>query len=123
MFALKLVFGEMQKAGEIGGCKYLPGEPRRLIRLKLLVWEGYLLFHMPDVQEALRIFTNLFVVSVQGICLILHCFVIVDRCLLLLIVEEYLSELSFIFCLTQNMKATFIFILARLCYPKTQDKA
>lgn len=64
-----------------------------MIPLKLLVWEGYLLFHVPDMQETLGFLTTLFVVNLQGICLILHCFVIVDRCLLQL-VKEYLFELS-----------------------------
>lgn len=61
--------------------------------MKLLLWECYLLFHVADVQETLGILTTLFVVNVKGVHLILHCFVIVDRCLFQL-VEEYLSELS-----------------------------
>lgn len=47
---------------------------------------------MPDVQEGML--TTVFVVNVQGICLILHCVVIVDRSLLQLVLEEYLSELN-----------------------------
>lgn len=55
--------------------------------------EGYLLFHVPDLQETLGVLTTLFVVNVQGIHLILCCFVIVDRGLQL-VLEEYLFELS-----------------------------
>jgi len=49
---------------------------------------------VPDVQETLGTLTTSFVVNVQGRRLILHCFVVIDRCLLQLVVEEYLSELS-----------------------------
>lgn len=56
-------------------------------------WEGYLLFHVSDLQETLGILTTLFVVNVRGIWLILRCFVIVERCLQL-VLEECLFELS-----------------------------
>lgn len=46
---------------------------------------------MTDVQETLEILTFSFLVNVQNMHLILDCFTIVDRCLLQLVFEEYMS--------------------------------